>query len=179
LFSRTKTKGKEINKKTSTTKTNKQTNKQPYKLQTNPDGFAVAGLQLRKPGCFLRKRQMDGAHVGSPSPPLLRQTEPHGQLQLGATLISLESSTVPVTWMRISRLKTIGQRNWTPGRQGCCGQEHQSAVSQAHCPQLTAHPPPLIPQLTHSYLSFAGRPLQVLAVASDKGILGIGSGGLQ
>lgn len=41
--------------------------------------------------------------------------------------------------------------------------------------QLTSHSS-LIPQLTRPYLSFAGWPLQVLAVARDKGILGIGSG---
>lgn len=37
----------------------------------------------------------------------------------GATLISPTSSTVPVTWMRISCLKTTGQWNRAPGKQGC------------------------------------------------------------
>lgn len=88
-------------------------------------------------------------------------------------MISSESSTVPVTWMRVSCLKTSGQRNKIPGRQDCCDQEHQS--ERPTIPSLLPTSS-LVPQLTHTYLSFIGWPLQVLAVTSDRGLLGIGDG---
>lgn len=54
----------------------------------------------------------------APPPPF---PPPHNPscLSSSATLISPTSSTVPVTWTRISLWKATGQRNWAPGKQGC------------------------------------------------------------